>query len=270
MEILIILTLEYFIFLALIGIFVGLSSGLLGVGGGFIMVPLQFFLLTHYGVNSDYALITSLATSLAVIIPTSLSSIYKHNKVLDNILIPGIKLGIFGIFGGFIGGVLAVHLPTNILKLIFALLLFALSFKMFFNKDFNFSFKFDLNLLTYLIIGVGVGILSGLLGIGGGIFIVTILSSLLGFSLLEAIGISSVFICLTAVGGVISYIINGVNNNVLPYSVGYVNLMNFLGIIIFSIPFAYIGANISHKIKEEYLEKIFAVLIFVIAIAMLL
>ena len=69
---------EYFIGLILIGICAGFASGLLGVGGGFLIVPLQYFLLQHIGVNSDLAMLISLGTSLAIIIPTSLSGAYSN------------------------------------------------------------------------------------------------------------------------------------------------------------------------------------------------
>ena len=86
-------TLEFFIGLALIGIVAGFASGLLGVGGGFLIVPLQYFLLEHVGVDPGLAMLVSLGTSLAIIIPTSCSSAYKHTRTLKNVIEPGIKLG---------------------------------------------------------------------------------------------------------------------------------------------------------------------------------
>ena len=64
---------EYFIGLMLIGVFAGFASGLLGIGGGFLIVPLQYFLLKYIGVEPDLAILISFGTSLAIIIPTSLS-----------------------------------------------------------------------------------------------------------------------------------------------------------------------------------------------------
>ena len=107
--------------LALIGIFAGFASGLLGVGGGFLIVPLQYFLLESYGVSPGLAMLTSLGTSLAIIIPTALSGAYRHSKSLDGIIKPGVKLGIFGIIGGIIGGFTASVLPTDIIRTFFGL-----------------------------------------------------------------------------------------------------------------------------------------------------
>ena len=270
MEILPILTVLYIFSLIIIGILVGLCSGLFGVGGGFLMVPLQFFLLTSNNINPDIALIISFATSLAIIIPTSITSAYKHNKELNNILKPGLLLGLFGIIGGLLGGFLAVRTPTKILQIIFGILLIIIAVKMFTDKNMkNNSKKHELNIILEAIIGIFVGIFSGLLGVGGGVIIIPILSVFIGYSLIESIGISSIFISLTAIGGMSSYIISGFNISPLPYSLGYVNLIHFIGIALFSIPFAYIGAYLSHKIPINLIQKIFSILIILMAIKML-
>ena len=106
------------------------------------------------------------------------------------------------------------------------------------------------NLINIAVVGVLVGISSGLLGVGGGVFIILILTAIFGFSMIEAIGISSVFISLTAIGGTVSYIISGWGVNPFPYSLGYVSLVNFAVIAMFSVPLAYYGAKIAHKVPE--------------------
>ena len=186
---------EYFIGLALIGIFAGFASGLLGVGGGFLIVPLQYFLLEHIGVEPDLAMLIALGTSLAIIIPTSLSGAYRHTRTMDNIVKPGIQLGLFGIVGGAIGGFVASSLSSDILKIIFGCLLLFVAIKniLDINKERE-DARIPFNIVTSGVIGLLVGFASGLLGIGGGVFLIVILTALLGFSLIEAIGTSSVFI----------------------------------------------------------------------------
>ena len=234
------------------------------------MVPLQFFLLQNMGVDSNLALMVSFGTSLAIIIPTSITGAYKHNKELQGILKFGIILGLFGIIGGAIGGILASHAPTRILQIVFGIVLIIIAINMLMNKETGKSKpKIKINLDSLALIGIGVGILSGLLGIGGGVFIVSILTIVLGFSLIESIGISSVFISLAAIGGVSSYIFTGMGVNTLPYSLGYVSLINFFIIILFSIPCAYAGAYLSHKLPERRLQQIFSIVLFILAIKMM-
>lgn len=263
-------TIEYFIGLILIGICAGFASGLLGVGGGFLITPLQFFLLKYIGVSPDLAILISFGTSLAIIIPTSLSGAYRHTKSMDNILKPGIRLGIFGIIGGFAGGFVASALPSRTLEIIFGLLLLFITFNNIvnINKERE-KARFSFNLVTTGIIGLLVGFSSGLLGVGGGIFLIAILTALLGFSMIEAIGTSSIFISLTAVGGFLSYMISGWGVSTFPYSIGYVSIINLVLIACFSVPMAAFGAKMAHRVPQKKLKIIFSAVIFYMALKML-
>ena len=303
----IILLIEYIFFLIIIGIFAGSLAGLLGIGGGFLMVPLQYFLLTSMGVDHDLALRISIGTSLAIIIPTAISGAYSHQCELKNILNIGIILGILGMFGGILGGIASSNLPSNILGSILGFFLIFTSIFMILNKKIskknsetdsekdcenNIEINSELNfnvinndsneidndierdglyspkLKWSILFGIIVGFLSGLLGIGGGIFLIPLLI-LLGFTLRRSIAISSVFISLTAIGGTLSYIFTGFGVNTLPYSLGYISLVNFGIIILFSIPMAYFGAKLAYKIPEKRLNQIFAILLFYMGIKML-
>ena len=261
---------EYFIGLILIGICAGFASGLLGVGGGFIIVPLQYFLLKYIGVEPDLAMLISLATSLAIIVPTSLSGAYRHTRTMDNIIKPGLRLGIFGIIGGVIGGFVASGLPSRILEIIFGclLLFIAVNNIININKERQDS-KIPFNLLSTAIIGLAVGFSSGLLGVGGGIYLIAILTTLLGFSMIEAIGTSSIFISLTAIGGFLSYVVSGWGVNTFPYSIGYVSIINFVLITAFSVPLASVGAKFAHKVPQKKLKIVFSILVMYMALKML-
>ena len=261
---------EYYFGLILIGIVAGFASGLLGVGGGFLIVPFQYFLLKYIGISPDLAMLISLGTSLAIIIPTASSGAYQHSKKLDNIVGPGIKLGIFGIMGSLIGGFVASGLSSRVLEIIFGLLLLFISIRNILSRDKKEKeAKFNFNLITIAITGLFVGFFSGLLGIGGGIFLIIILTMLLGFSMIRAIGTSSVFISLTAIGGTLSYIISGWGVNTFPYSLGYVSIINFLLIACFSVPLARVGAKYAHKLPEKRLKQVFGVVVLYIALKML-
>ena len=261
---------EYFLGLILIGICAGFASGLLGVGGGFLIVPLQYFLLKYIGVEPNLAMLISIGTSLAIIIPTALSGAYRHTKSLDGIIKPGLRLGVFGIIGGVIGGFVASGLPSRALEIIFGCLLLFVAIKniMDMNKERQ-EAKIPFNLISCAIIGLSVGFASGLLGIGGGVFLIVILTTLLGFSLIEAIGTSSIFISLTAIGGFLSYIVSGWGVSTFPYSIGYVSIINFILIACFSVPFASFGAKMAHKVPQKKLKIVFSILVVYMALKML-
>jgi len=103
----------------LTGAAAGLSAGLLGIGGGLIIVPILFFIFSHQPVPSEHAMHMALATSLATIIFTSLSSASAHHKrgavlwpiVFD--LSPGI------IIGAWLGAMFASALASNTLRPVF-------------------------------------------------------------------------------------------------------------------------------------------------------
>ena len=259
----------FYIGLVLIGIFAGFASGLLGVGGGFLMVPLQFFLFTSVGVDPSLAMMVSLGTSLAIIIPTASSGAYQHQKKNKSIVKPAIRLAIFGIIGGFCGGLLANIVPTEILQIIFACLLFIVALDMLFgSRTDGKKALIEFNIFNAAIVGFSIGIISGLLGVGGGVFLIPALCILFGFSLIEAIGTSSVFIAFTAIGGFISYIYTGWGVNPMPYSLGYISLVNFVLIVLFSVPMATVGAKLAYKMPEERLKQIFAIILIYMAIKM--
>lgn len=267
----IIFSIFYYIFLGILGIIVGLASGLLGIGGGFLMVPLQYFALSYVGVNPDIGFKVALGTSLACIIPTALSGAYIHNKKSNiNILKPGIVFGIFGAIGGFIGGKVAVLLPSRVLELAIGIILILIAINVFIERDNSKKEpKLKLNFTYGAIFGIFIGFCAGLFGIGGGVILMPILMSLFGFSLIEAIATSTIFIPFTSIGGTISYIISGLNMKVLPYSIGYVNLINFFIIILFSIPMARFGAKIAYKIDEKKLKIIYAAVLIIISFKLL-
>lgn len=261
---------SFYIGLILIGIFAGLASGLLGVGGGFLMVPLQFFLFTSVGVDPSLAMMISLGTSLAIIIPTASSGAYQHQKKNRTIVKPAVRLAIFGIIGGFCGGLVANIVPTRILQTIFACLLFVVALDMLFgSRSDGEKALIEFNLLNAAIVGFSIGIISGLLGVGGGVFLIPALCILFGFALIEAIGTSSVFIAFTAIGGLVSYIYTGFGVNPMPYSLGYVSLVNFVLISLFSVPMATIGAKLAYRLPEKRLKQIFAIILMYMAIKMI-
>ena len=179
---------SFYIGLILIGIVAGFAAGLLGVGGGFLIVPLQFFLFTSVGVDPSLAMMVSLGTSLAIIIPTASSGAYQHQKKNKSILKPGIRLAIFGILGGFCGGILANSIPTRILQIIFACLLFIIALDMLFgSRSDGEKALIEFNLLNAAIVGFSIGIISGLFGVGGGVFLSPALCIFFGFTLIQAI-----------------------------------------------------------------------------------
>jgi uncharacterized protein len=260
----------YLFVLLLTGALVGFASGLLGVGGGFIMVPIQFFLLTSLGVDPTTAIRVAFGTSLAVILPTAVSGAIGHARRGAVLSRPLILMGFSGLIAALVGGTLAAHTPGIYLKTIFGILVLISGIWMLIAKYPEVSGVPKKGVLNYLLIGFLTGLLSGLLGVGGGVVLVPILIILMGFSMIKAVGTSTAVLIFTSLGGIIAYISNGVNVVGLPpFSVGYINIIQFIVLAIISVPMAQLGVKVSHNLPEKQLRYIFILVMFYIALKMI-
>jgi len=266
------MTLEplYIFILVLTGVVIGFTTGLLGIGGGFIMVPLLYYLWINMGVDPTLAIRMAFGTSLAIIIPTAISSALGHYYRKQVEIRAAIFLGISGFVGGILGGYVATHVSGDFLRIIFALLLLVMAIRMLFFKEKQSSGAKMENIFLFLIIGFLAGIMSGLVGIGGGIILIPVMVLVMGLNIKEAGGTTSLVIVFTSLGGLLSYILNGIHVSGLPpYSLGYVNLLQLVIIVIFSIPLAQIGALVSNKLPEKVLRYILITLLVYISLKML-
>lgn len=263
--------LYYLLILAVTGLGVGFTTGLLGVGGGFILVPIIYFLLLNMGVEPTLAIRMAFGTSLAIILPTAISSAYGHYRKNQVDVKAAVYFGIAGFFGGLTGGYVATHAPGDILTTIFGLVMLVVALRLLFSNDNGDNKKKTENVILFLMVGFIAGITSGLIGVGGGIILIPAMVLFMGFAMKEATGTSSAFIVITSMGGIISYILNGVqvSAELPPFSVGYINLLQLLVIIIFSIPLAQVGAWVSSKLPERVLRYILVVLQIYVSLKML-
>ncbi len=262
--------LVYVIVLLATGMIVGFACGLLGVGGGFIMVPVQIWALTSIGIDPTLSTRIAFGTSLAVVLPTSLCGCHGHSCQGVVLWRPGVAMGISGLMGAFLGGTVAAHAPGDLLKMIFGFVVLAGALRMLFAKKIKpKQTSAKDNLKQYIFWGTAVGFVSGLTGIGGGVILVPAMVIAMGFSMYQAIGTSSVTIAFNAVGGILAYAINGLGVAGLPaYSVGYIDLLQFALLAGASVLTARWGVKATHSLPEEKLKYIFIALMVIIGLKM--
>jgi uncharacterized membrane protein YfcA len=250
--------------LLITGIGVGFASGFLGVGGCFIMVPVQFWVLTSIGIDPTMAIRIAFGTNLAVILPTAISGAIGHHRKKAVIWRAGVFLGLSGLLGAFAGGFIATHLPGNILKIGFGLAILAGAVRMLTAKPIKVEKEIVASSLIYILWGFPLGIVSGIIGIGGGVLMVPVMIMAMRFKIHQAVGTSTALMILTSIGGISSYIINGLNASGLPaYSVGYVNFLQWILLAGTSVPMAQAGVRIAHKLPAKELKYVFiAVMIY--------
>jgi uncharacterized protein len=253
----------------LVGAFVGLIAGLLGVGGGLIIVPVLVLIFQGQGVSPEVIVHLAIGTSLATIAITSISSMrahHRHGAVQWDVfrrLTPGI------VVGALLGAVIADFLPTKAMRLWFGVFELLVAAQIGFNLMVAPRGHLPGALGTNIAGGV-IGAISAALGIGGGT-LTTPFMVWCNFSLRQAVATSSACGLPIALAGAAGFVATGWNNSGLPeWSSGYLYWPAFAGIVISSLLFAPLGAKLTHTLPVSVLRRFFAVFLAVLGVRMLI
>ncbi len=255
--------------LAAIGTGTGFLAGLLGIGGGMIMVPFVTMILAHKGYPSDYTVKMAVATSLATIMFTSMSSVRAHHK-RGAVLWPVVKVLAPGILvGALVGAQIAHALPGRMLGILFAVFVAFSATQMFLDRKPKPSRTLPGRAATF---GVGnaIGLLSSLVGAGGA-FISVPFMTWCNIRIHDAVGTSSALGFPIALAGTIGYIYAGIGlPQMPPGSVGYLYLPGLVIISAASMLMAPVGARTAHRMDIRPLKKVFACVLYALAAYFLL
>jgi len=258
--------------LCCVGAVAGLTSGLFGIGGGSVMVPVLFYAFISLGVPEEVVMHCAVATSSAVIIFNSIRSVRSHHKhgAVDWDLLwpknPFLSYALWIGAGAFFAAIwLAPRLSAASLILIFAAVASLVALKFIFGQP-------DWRLRESVpggaarpIVGGAVGALSAIMGIGGGSLTVPLMN-MCGVAIHRAIGTASGFGLAIALPATLGFIVSGWNAAGRPdFSLGYVNI---LGVIIvaavayLTIP---LGAKLAHGMSQKKLKMIFGICLLLVA-----
>jgi uncharacterized protein len=255
--------------LALIGTVTGFLAGLLGIGGGMIMVPFLTMILTAKGYPADYTVKMAVATSLATICFTSLSSVRAHNQ-RGAVLWPVVKVLAPGILvGSLIGAQIAVAVPGKLLGIFFAIFVAFSATQMLLNRKPKPSRTMPGTLGTF---GVGnvIGLLSSLVGAGGA-FVSVPFMTWCNIKIHDAVGTSAALGFPIALAGTAGYIWAGQGMPQMPPgSIGYLYLPGLAIISAASMLLAPVGARTAHRMDIQPLRRMFAFVLYGLAAYFLL
>ena len=243
---------------------VGFFAGLFGIGGGLITVPFLFFIFEALGVDKNYLMHLAVGTSFAIIIPTSMVSVYTHNKhksVDPNIVK---TYGLFVIIGVLLGTTFAAMAKTKSLVVFFTMVVFCLGTYLLINSNQQTISKNKFKLHFRIIFGLISGFISAPMGIGGAVMNVPILKYF-GYPIKKAIGSAATIGFIIALCGAIGFWYSGLVLKVnLPLSIGFINIPAFLIFIPITMFMARVGANYAHKIDKTKLQVFFGIFLYVV------
>ncbi len=264
------MTIAHIIILVATGIGVGFAGGLLGVGGAFIMTPVQYMLFTSMGIPTGIAIKLAFGTSLLVILPTALSGAWRHSKKGAVWWKAATVMGSCGLIFAFGGATLATHLSGTVLKIAFGAVILASGVRMLTAKLPEVGLEPKDNPWLWIAWAIPIGIITGIIGIGGGVLVVPVMVLALKFRMHNAVATSLAMMIFTSIGGLIGYIINGLGVPNLPaYSIGYVNLPTWFLLAVTSVGMAQVGAITAHKLPAKQLRYIFIAIMFYVGLKML-
>ena len=250
-----------------LGLVVGFVAGLLGVGGGLIIVPVLIFLLHAQGLAAGMEPQLALGTSLASILFTSLSSVRAHHRhgAVEWPLVRRIAFGI--VLGTLAGALLAAQMSALLLKGVFVVFLFYAAIQMW--LDFKPAPHRELPGCAGTTLAGGViGAVSSWVGIGGGTLSVPFMLWH-NIPLHRAIATSAAIGFPIALAGAAGYAVGGWGLDGLPAgSLGFVYLPALVGIVLGSVLTAPLGARTAHRLPVRPLKRLFALLLFTLALRM--
>ena len=249
---------------SVLGIVSGLLAGLFGIGGGLVIVTVLAVLFKAHGFSADLIMIMAVATSLAVISFTAVSSVWAHHR-LGSVIWPKVLRLVPGIIvGSAVGAMVAKQISAEGLRIFLVVFLLYVGIQMALEITPKAGLVKQSRLLDFFV-AIIIGLLSAIVGIGGGTLTVPYLVR--GQMIMRnAVAISSACGLPIAVAGTTSYILLGLNVGNLPEgSIGYIYLPAFLATGLTSILTAPLGAKLAHRLPAKKLKRYFSLLLFVMA-----
>ena len=263
---------ELALLLVFVGAVAGFLAGIFGIGGGAVLVPVFYECFRLAGVPLEVRMPLCIGTSLAIIIPTSISSFRAHYRrgAVDMTIL---KLWWVPVVIGVIAGsVTARFAPERLFKIVFVCVAWSAAARLFLARD---SWKFGDDVPTGPLMrayGFFIGLLSTLMGVGGGLF-ANLLMTFYGRPIHQAVATSSALAVLISIPGALGYVYAGwpaaarfpdVAALQVPFALGYVSLIGALVVMPTTLVTAPLGVKAAHALSKRKLEVAFACYLFIV------
>lgn len=253
------------------GAVAGFLAGVFGIGGGAVLVPVFYECFRVAGVPLDVRMPLCIGTSLAVIIPTSIRS-YRSHRQRGAVDLDVLKTWWLPVIIGVIGGsVIARFAPERLFKFVFVAVAWAAAARLLLAREtWKLGEEMPKGPLMRLY-GFGIGLLSTLMGIGGGLFS-NLLMTFYGRPIHRAVATSSALAVLISIPGALGYVYAGwpaashypgVAALQAPFAFGYVSLIGALLVMPTSLLTASLGVRVAHALSKRPLEIAFGSYLFI-------
>jgi len=248
------------------GTVAGVLAGLFGIGGGIVIVPVLETALGFIGVDPAIRMHVAVGTSLATIIPTSISSARAHHqrRSVDVDIVK--RWAVFVLVGALLGAWIASLVHSNVLAAVFATLAFLVALKMLLMPDSrNLTQEVPRGPLVS-VIPTSIGCFSSMMGIGGGTFSVMTLT-LFNVAIHRAVGTAALFGLVISLPGMLGFVVAGWGDPRIPAgSLGYVSLIGFACIAPATVLSAPLGAKIAHAFSARRLNMLFGAFLVIASV----
>src|SRR3954462_4360137 len=258
--------------LVAVGALAGFLAGVVGIGGGAILVPVFYECFRLAGVPLEVRMPLCIGTSLAIIIPTSIRSFRAHHfrGAVDMAVL---RLWAMPVVSGVIlGSVTARYAPERLFKIVFVAVAWSAAARLLLARE-TWKFGDDLPLGPLMkAYGFFVGLLSTLMGIGGGLFS-NLLMTFYGRPIHQAVATSSALAVLISIPGALGYVYAGwpaaarypdIAALQLPFAIGYVSLIGAVLVMPTSLFTAPLGVKAAHAMSKRRLEIAFGAYLFIV------
>jgi uncharacterized membrane protein YfcA len=255
-----------------VGCLSGFLAGLFGIGGGAILVPVFYECFRWAGVPLEVRMPLCVGTALAIIIPTSVRS-YRAHQARGAVDTEVVRLWWLPVLAGVLtGSVIARYAPERLFKIVFVMVAFTAAARLLSAKA-DFKLGDDLPKGPLMrIYGYFVGLLSTLMGIGGGLF-ANVLMTLYGRPIHQGVATSAALAVLVSIPGALGYVYAGwpvaarypdVLALQFPFAIGYVSLIGAALVMPTSLWIAPLGVRVAHAMSKRTLERAFGVYLLIV------
>jgi uncharacterized protein len=256
--------------LAVVGFGVGFLAGLVGIGGGVLIVPFLYFFYGHAGwsgVDLHVSLHATVAhaTSLFIIVPTAVVGTLTYAKAGLVAWRAAGPIAAFSMLAAATGALLAARVPQEVLRVGFGVFLLFTAVQLVTRRSSAANGPVRLQLPVAALTGVLIGLLSALLGVGGGLVAIPLLLYVVRLNVEQVAATSLAIVVVAAAAGTLTYVAAGTGTPDLPQgSLGFVHLAAALPMLPGAMLAARWGARLNQRLDPRRLRWSFALLFTVL------